>query len=301
MNHVSAVPPHRPRGSGDGWVELPDGRRFWGRAGAAGVLAFTPEGAVLLQHRVAWSHFGGTWGLPGGARDLRESALDAALREAREETGIDTAALEPRLAVLLDLGVWSYTTVLAGAGTELSVSVSDSESTELAWVTGSEVEQRQLHPGFGAAWPRLRALIGPREALVVDAANVVGSRPDGWWHDRAGAAERLLAALTTLARVGLAEEPAEGELPVVRRWPEIVAVLEGEARAAATDGAATEGAVTVVLAEHDGDTAVVAAVQRRAAEGRPATVVTADRGLAQRVRVAGGTVMSPSRLLRMLP
>ena len=27
--------------------------------------------------------------------------------------------------------------------------------------------------------------------LVVDAANVVGSRPDGWWKDRAGAARRL--------------------------------------------------------------------------------------------------------------
>ena len=77
---MTSVPPHRPRGSGDGWVELPDGRRFWGRAGAAGLLAVTPDDEVLLQHRVAWSHFGGTWGLPGGARDVGESSIDGALR-----------------------------------------------------------------------------------------------------------------------------------------------------------------------------------------------------------------------------
>ena len=34
--------------------------------------------------------------------------------------------------------------------------------------------------------------------LLVDAANVVGSRPDGWWRDRAGAATRLLARLAAL-------------------------------------------------------------------------------------------------------
>ncbi len=31
--------------------------------------------------------------------------------------------------------------------------------------------------------------------IVVDAANVVGSRPDGWWRNRAGAARRLLVQL----------------------------------------------------------------------------------------------------------
>lgn len=37
--------------------------------------------------------------------------------------------------------------------------------------------------------------------LVVDAANVVGSRPDGWWRDRAGATGRLLAALGDLTQI----------------------------------------------------------------------------------------------------
>ena len=69
-------------------MDLPDGRRFWGRAGAAGLLVVDPSGAVLLQHRVGWSHFGGTWGLPGGARKEGETAEAGALREAQEEAGV---------------------------------------------------------------------------------------------------------------------------------------------------------------------------------------------------------------------
>jgi hypothetical protein len=224
-----------------------------------------------------------------------ESALDGALREAREETGIDTAALEPRFAVELDLGVWSYTTVAATAPAELAVHVADPESVELAWVPAAEVEQRRLHPGFGSAWPRLAELLAPRDALVVDAANVVGSRPDGWWRDRAGAAERLLAGLEALAATGMQVDD-EGALPVVRRWPEVIAVLEGEARAARHDGG-----VTVARAARDGDGAIVGETERLVAAGRRTTVVTADRGLAERVVAAGGVVLAPGRLRALLP
>src|SRR5690606_4660163 len=60
--------PHGPRDPGDAWVVAPTGERYWGRFGAAGLLALDADLGVLLQHRVAWSHFGDTWGLPGGAR-----------------------------------------------------------------------------------------------------------------------------------------------------------------------------------------------------------------------------------------
>src|SRR4051812_42191040 len=92
---------------GDGWVRCASGHRHWGRFGAAGLLVRagadtadpfdsgnpgTPANAaegrplILLQHRALWSHHGGTWGLPGGARDPGETAITAALREAAEET-----------------------------------------------------------------------------------------------------------------------------------------------------------------------------------------------------------------------
>lgn len=294
---MTSVPPHRPRGSGDGWVELPDGRRFWGRAGAAGLLAVTPADEVLLQHRVAWSHFGGTWGLPGGARDLGESSIDGALREAREETGIDTALLRPRFAVRLDLEVWSYTTVAADAPGMLPIAVSDPESTALEWVPADRVAELPLHPGFADAWPHLRGLLPLRPAIVVDVANVVGSRPDGWWRDRAGAATRLLDALDALAAGGF---PAEGDgpLPLVLAWPEVVAVVEGEAGAAATGA---HPSLLVVAASQDGDAEIVAQTARLVALGRRVRVVTADRALADRVRDAGAAeVVGPSRLLELL-
>ncbi len=244
-----------------------------------------------------WSHFGGTWGLPGGARNVGESAVDGALREAREETGIDTALLRPRFAVRLDMDVWTYTTIAADAPSALPIAVSDPESTALEWVPVDAVADLPLHPGFADAWPHLQALLAVRPALVVDVANVVGSRPDGWWKDRAGAAARLLEAVARRAQRGF---PAEGEgaLPVVAHWPEVVAVLEGEARAAAAGAPAP---LTAVVASGSGDDEIVAQTAALTARGRQVRVVTADRELADRVRAAGAVeVLGPSRLLAQL-
>ncbi|MGX5695386.1 NUDIX domain-containing protein [Agromyces soli] len=141
--------------SGDGWVEGPDGARYWGRFGAAGLLVVSPEREVLLQHRVEWSHFGGTWGIPGGARNERETAVDAALREAHEEAGVPAEALEVRFTSTLDLGYWSYTTVAAAATHRFEPVVGDPESLELRWVAIEAVALLPLHPRFAEAWPAL--------------------------------------------------------------------------------------------------------------------------------------------------
>ena len=294
MTDAPPGPPPGPRDPADGWVDLPDGRRFWGRAGAAGLLVVAPDGSVLLQHRVGWSHFGGTWGLPGGARHVGESSLRGALREAHEETGIELALLRPRFAVRLDLDVWTYTTVAVAAPAALPVSMTDRESTALEWVPADLVAERDLHPGFRAAWPQLRpVLAAPDPVLVVDAANVVGSRPDGWWKDRPGAATRLLESLAALATDGAPVEPGEESLPVVRRWPRIVVVLEGKAN----DAADVPG-VEVVRAAGSGDDAIVEQAARFA--GLPVTVVTADRALGERVRALGAETTGPGRLLALL-
>ena len=56
---------------------------------------------------------------------------------------------------------------------------------------------------------------GADVTIIVDGANVVGSRPDGWWRDRAGAAVRLhdnLAGLAERGRLGIpASELAASE------------------------------------------------------------------------------------------
>lgn len=144
------------RGSGDAWVYGPGGGRFWGRFGAAGLLLHDPERGVLLQHRAVWSHFGDTWGLPGGARHEEESAVEAALREAREEAGVPPEVLRVLFTSVVDLGFWSYTTVVAESTQGFDPVVSDAESIALRWVKPDEIAGYPLHPGFATSWPELQ-------------------------------------------------------------------------------------------------------------------------------------------------
>jgi len=151
------LPPAHERDPGDAWVEGPNGAKYWGRFGAAGLLVIDPERGVLLQHRAGWSHFGGTWGLPGGARKLGESAVEGALREAGEEAGVPASAIRVIDESVLDLGFWSYSTVICETVERFEAVIGDAESEELRWVPIDEVAALPLHPGFATAWPQLRA------------------------------------------------------------------------------------------------------------------------------------------------
>jgi 8-oxo-dGTP diphosphatase len=152
-------------GDGNGWVISANGDRYWGRFGAAGLLLRAPaadgEPAVLLQRRALWSHQGGTWGLPGGARDSHETPESAALREAEEETGVrpDQVALRASVVTAAPEGTgWTYTTVIADA-TEVLPVVACVESAELRWVAEHEVADLLLHPGLAASWQKLRVML----------------------------------------------------------------------------------------------------------------------------------------------
>jgi 8-oxo-dGTP diphosphatase len=150
------------RGDGDGWVVSDTGAAFWGKHGAAGLLLRAPGAdgapAVLLQHRAPWSHQGGTWGLPGGARDSHETPEQAAVREAHEEAGLSADLLTVRTTVVTATATgsnWTYTTVIADAAEQLET-IPNRESAELRWVSVDEVAELPLHPGFAASWERLR-------------------------------------------------------------------------------------------------------------------------------------------------
>ena len=284
-------------GDGNGWVRCGLGHRHWGRYGAAGLLI--RDGAktrrVVLQHRAWWSHHGATWGLPGGARDSAESAVDTALRETAEEAGIEPADVRPIGLSVDDHGGWAYTTVVADALGPLEPRATGGESEEVRWVDAGEVDALPLHPGFAATWPRLRGA-PPGLTLVVDAANVVGARGrgDGWWRDRAGAASRLMEALAPLAD-GLAAAGAPVDPgPLDRLIPRIVVVLEGAARTARGPDR-----VETVRASGSGDDTIVE-VARQAAETGTVVVVTADRGLRERLDRIGVGRVGPSWLLRLV-
>lgn len=132
---------------------------------------------------------------------------------------------------------------------------------------------------------------GPAAAVVVDGANVVGSRPDGWWRDRPGAARRLAGQLVA----ALTEEGDRlaGALGVERPL-HVHLVLEGDGR---VPDAPTHPLLTVVSADADGDAAIVGLVGRL---GPGAVVVTADRGLRERVTALGARPVGPSVLLDVL-
>lgn len=120
--------------------------------------------------------------------------------------------------------------------------------------------------------------------MVVDGANVVGSVPDGWWKDRAGAARRLRDSLVAVATQGL------GDLnPPV----EVVLVVEGAARGIAAEQPAD--GVSVVAAPGSGDDTIVDLVRACAAD-RTCVVVTADRRLKERVTALGARVQGPRTL-----
>ncbi len=133
--------------------------------------------------------------------------------------------------------------------------------------------------------------------IVVDVANVMGSRPDGWWRDRAAAAVRLHSELAALAARSTALA-ADGRpiLPGETDPPQFVTVLEGAARAAASRVHAAEG-IRVARADGSGDDAIVALV--RELPGRR-IVVTADRELRRRCEAAGAEVLGPGWLLGLL-
>ena len=118
--------------------------------------------------------------------------------------------------------------------------------------------------------------------LVVDGANVVGSRPDGWWKDRAGAARRLHESL----------------LVADTSYDVVVLVLEGAAKGGVPAG--RDGHVVTVHAPKDGDATITAEARAAAERGDTVTVITADRLLAAGVNAVGASVRSPSWLLDQL-
>ena len=117
--------------------------------------------------------------------------------------------------------------------------------------------------------------------IVIDAANVIGSRPTGWWRDRPGAASRFTEQVRATVAGG-------------RLDPPVAVVLEGRSRAGVAEGVVH--GVEVVHVPGEGDDTIVALAQQQ----HGVIVVTADRALAERVRAANGEVVGPSWLLDQL-
>ncbi len=111
---------------------------------------------MLLQHRSGWVHDGGTWAVPGGARDSHEDPVGAALREAHEEVGVrpEDVRVGPTLTGT-DHQDWRYDYVLAQARATARAWAANGETAGLGWVGLTSRPALPLHPGLARDWARL--------------------------------------------------------------------------------------------------------------------------------------------------
>jgi 8-oxo-dGTP pyrophosphatase MutT (NUDIX family) len=108
------------------------------------VVVVNDAGEILLIQRSD----NGNWAVPGGAIDLGESLTDAAIRETREETGIDCRITgivgiytDPRHVILYTSNgevrqEFSIVLTAAPVGGELAPS---SESSQVRWVSREDL------------------------------------------------------------------------------------------------------------------------------------------------------------------
>lgn len=135
-----------------GWVWTPRGRR-WGRYGAAGLL-LVHDDRYLLALRSAWVHMPDVWSVPGGAIERAETPAQAAMRECSEELG-GVPAHRVVGSHVVDLGGWSYTTIVAAVDEPWQPPQPSWETADVRWFTAAEVERLPLHPGLADVWPHL--------------------------------------------------------------------------------------------------------------------------------------------------
>lgn len=120
--------------------------------------------------------------------------------------------------------------------------------------------------------------------IVVDALNVIGSRPTGWWRDRPGAIRTLVSRLRSYAE---------------RHQAVVTVVIDGRPLPDLPEG--PHGPLEVAYARRSGRNAADDRIVELLAErGQHAAVITADRDLRQRVDAMGASTIGPRELLQQL-
>lgn len=140
--------------SGDGFVTLADGTRRWGRFGAAGLLVRHVDGgdvAYFVALRSQWCHQGGTWAIPGGARNEDEAPIDAALREFEEEIGLALSDFDVVEVHEDDHGGWSYWTIVVDVPHRFTAPPAHHwETADARWVDADDLARLDLFDAFRA-------------------------------------------------------------------------------------------------------------------------------------------------------
>jgi predicted RNA-binding protein with PIN domain len=118
---------------------------------------------------------------------------------------------------------------------------------------------------------------------IVDGMNVIGSRPDGWWRDRARAMRTLVDRLEQWATAEGADVTVVFERPPSPPIESSVITVAHAPQAAANS--ADDEIVRLVSAD---------------ADPSKTRVATSDRALSDRVRAAGASVFPAERLRSLI-
>ncbi|MBA2284860.1 MAG: NUDIX domain-containing protein [Ktedonobacteraceae bacterium] len=119
---------------------------------AASALVTNAEGNILLHRRSD----NALWALPGGAMEIGESIAETAVREVKEETGLDVHPdslvgiyTDPRHVVAFSDGEvrQQFSLCFACSLVGGTIHVSD-ESFEVAFFSPRDIEQLPMHPSI---------------------------------------------------------------------------------------------------------------------------------------------------------
>lgn len=119
---------------------------------SASAIVMNREGKILL-HRRSDNHL---WALPNGAMEIGETIAETAIRETKEETGLDVEPesivgiyTNPHHVVALSNGEvrqqFSICFACRLLGGELKIS---EESTDIGFFTPEEIEHLDMHPSI---------------------------------------------------------------------------------------------------------------------------------------------------------
>ena len=294
---------------GDGWVECAQGHRHWGRFGAAGLLLH--RGAADGDERgccCSTEPSGAITAAPGACSAAPGTATSSPWRPPCARPVRRPACTPTPCAVSGlyddDHGGWSYITVVAAEVGDAAARPTSAETVEVAWWPVEPAARAAPASGLR------RDLAGAARSLepltvVVDAANVVGSRPDGWWKDRAG--RGAAAGRRRGDRALLGRDPRRGRCRTTLAPPAaaaLVALAHGRRRRRGTV-AAEEASVTGAAAGYASWPHRARVTMRSSprlptrATGR-GVVVTADRELRTRCEALGAVAVGPRWLLGLM-
>lgn len=169
--------------TGEGYFFTTDGKRFWGKYGAAGALVRrkNTDGEYeyfMAKRSQSLSQGGGKWGAPGGAhkdQTMAKTLGATAKEEFLEEVGGDLTNIEPLYTHTNMVGSeWGYDTTVYEVGPkQLNDLVSkDGENTDTGWFTADQInkmgDEGKLHPDFAASFPNIVNAIDLQETPAID-------------------------------------------------------------------------------------------------------------------------------------